>query len=133
MVFFAVQLIAGLMVYRCERGGHPEFSDRPCGSDARLQPVEPVPPALSPPANAAQPEAANTAAPSPRRRSSARASSAEAVRQRHQLLCTGLQRQIDRVNSQMRAGYGGRKGEQLRARWHQLKEEYYARRCLRGG
>ena len=129
MVLIAAQLIAGLMVYRCERDGNREFSDKPCGQDTQLQYLNPLPPAN--PASANKPA---RAAPGARAKPSQRSASAapshpDQARVRRRLMCAGLQQQIDRVNSLMRAGYSSRRGEQLRARWHQLKQQYYALRC----
>ena len=51
-------------------------------------------------------------------------------REQQWLRCSALQQRINHVNSAMRVGYRGRRGEKLRAQWQQLKSTYYDQRCL---
>lgn len=135
-------------VFRCTQDGVVVFADRPCGiapSDQgsfllQFEQAEPQQGAA----------VGETAAPGPAldghgaRRSKSRASSSPGSspgrpqptrksiteRERRRLRCAALQQQIDRVDSLMRAGYHGARGEQLRDRRSDLKNRYLDEKCL---
>lgn len=130
-------------VYRCTSDGVVTYADRPCGAttSAAADPMDTaanagsfllrVDPAGQPGAEIEGPaEAAPAATLAGAASRAAPQRTAAKARERKILSCAALQRRIDRVNSQMRAGYRGARGEQLRNRWRDLKSRYYDEKCL---
>jgi hypothetical protein len=121
-------LAAPALVYQCERDGVRVFSDRPCGTDARPQPVQVDQSAThavaTPPASKAKQAARASpahAAPAPTAATTgARSKAAQ---------CHGIQDDIDALDTRMRLGYRGKQGVKLQARRDAATERYRALRC----
>ncbi len=122
------------LVYRCQSAGAVVYADRPCAAGTaddtsgsfhlRSDKLNGYAP---PAAIASEGRAAGRSRPAatPRPRAGS-----ITPRERRRRRCEALQQRIDRVNSLMRAGYHGARGERLRAQWSELKARYYDEKCL---
>lgn len=123
----------GPLVYHCESGGVPEYTDRPCSPQAPSRHVSASRLNTYTAAEAAHLDPSTPVSATAQRARGAHAAAAARVvaqKRAHEVACDTLQMRIDRVNSRMRAGYRIPRGERLRAQWHQLKDDYYRQRCL---
>ena len=111
-------------IFVCEDDGVPEYSDRPCAIAGPSRAIVFETPAAgavfvtSPPA----PRASTRPAP-------ARAAPQPVPREAGASRCESLERQLDQMNSRMRAGYSAREAARLWQRWRSLKERLHAARC----
>lgn len=115
------------VIYRCESEGGVVYSDRACEADAdpheiddsRVTVYTPEPVAdRAPPARAAKP-------PKPRRAKPKKAVDAG----EQQSKCARIEQGLRDIRTRMRAGYGVKEGERLKARQRQLSEQRRARKC----
>ena len=125
---------AARLVYRCVAHGAITYADRPCANGPnegeagemgsfhlRSHATDSRAPEVI--GNAPLPAPTTTARPRTGQRRADK-------REQQWLRCSALQQRINHVNSAMRVGYRGRRGEKLRAQWQQLKSTYYDQRCL---
>ena len=111
-------------VFVCEDGGVPEYADRPCAIAGPSRAI-----VFETPATGA---AFVTSPPVPRastRPAPARSAPQPVPRAADASRCESLERQLDQMNSRMRAGYSAREAARLWQRWRGLKERLHAARC----
>jgi hypothetical protein len=131
LVSIANSETSNVKIYRCHRHGVVEYADRPCGQESSA--VLADSPWLSAYTPVVTPQTArDDAVIGPRARSGSRTSSSPKLSSREQrrASCAAVQARLDRTESLLRAGYRGRRGERLRQDWRDLKDRYYALRCL---
>lgn len=113
-------------IYRCEGPEGRVFSDRPCAPDAAVHAADAshvtfydAPPISK---RASQPRSKAPAAAKSARKSLAAAA-------RHRQACARLDESLRELRSRLRAGYGVKEGERLKARQRQLAERRRREKC----
>jgi hypothetical protein len=125
LVLFSA-VAAAETIYRCEGAGGLVYSDRPCGTEAKVHIGEGAAVSVydAPPiSNHASPPRSKPSTASKLARKHAAAVA------RHQAACAKLDQSLREVRTKLRTGYGVKEGERLKSRQRQLAERRRVEKC----
>jgi hypothetical protein len=120
-------------VYECVVGGQRVVSDQPCGADAQARTliVDQPDPREAARLRQQQWRAQQQSARSKATSTASGGAPAVAAEPANAGACDAVDQAIEALNARMRQAYSSSEGEDLRERWHALKERRYSLKCGR--